>query len=36
MTARGVASRTQYYYAVTAVNAVGEGPRSNEVKVRSR
>jgi predicted phage tail protein len=31
-----VQRRTQYYYVVTAVNAVGEGLRSNEVKVRSR
>jgi subtilisin len=31
-----VAPRTQYFYVVIAENAVGPGPRSNEVKVRSR
>lgn len=31
-----VARRTTYFYVVTAVNSVGEGPPSNEVSVRSR
>jgi subtilisin len=32
----GVLARTQYFYVVTAENAIGESQRSNEVKVRSR
>jgi subtilisin family serine protease len=31
-----VQRRTQYYYVVTAVNGIGEGSRSNEVRIRSR
>jgi hypothetical protein len=29
-------SRTRYYYEVTAVNGIGEGPRSNEVSAKAR
>jgi titin len=29
-------SRVRYFYAVSAVNANGEGPRSNVIRVRAR
>lgn len=31
-----VERRTQYYYVVTAMNGIGEGPPSNEVRIRTR
>ena len=31
-----VQRRTQYYYVVTAMNGIGEGPPSNEVRIRTR
>ena len=31
-----VQRHTRYFYVVVAVNAIGQGPRSNEVNVRSR